>query len=186
MSDAIEISLTKGYVAIIDRADEHLSAFNWRARTTPSGAVYAFRTAKTNGIKRTIYLHIEIMGDSRAGLYVDHIDGDGLNNRRRNLRYVEPTINQRNRGGAARNSKSGILGVSWQSRRQRWRAQIRADGRKIDLGSFATIEEANAARLAAEAKYWGIQPRRANAHASPLPANPALPQDVETKEGGVS
>lgn len=166
MSDVIEIQLTKGYVAVIDKADEALAAFKWYAQENGNGRVYAFRNVRNpDGTRETLSLHRAVLGDACAGLPVDHIDGDGLNDRRANLRAVAAKVNSRNRAGAMRNSTSGVLGVRFDSSRQHWRASIKVDGRKMHLGYFDTMEEAGAARLDAEIKFWGVQPRRAAAHA---------------------
>ena len=53
--------------------------------------------------------------------------------------------NHENRGGAQRNSKSGVRGVSWHSRKKCWRAEVGHNGKHIDVGLFDTIEEADAA-----------------------------------------
>lgn len=165
MSDVIEIPLTKGHVAIIDKVDEALAAFRWHALEDSNGRVYAQRNIrKPDGRRSTVYLHREIMGNACAGMRVDHADGNGLNNRRGNLRATTPKINGQNRSGAKKDSSSGILGVSWRARDNRWRAHIKVDGRNIHLGHFLAVEDAVSARLAAEAKFWGIQPRRSDAH----------------------
>lgn len=166
MSDIIELPLTKGHVAIIDRADEHVAAFKWHASVKRSGNVYGRRSVHLpGGGNKLVLLHRYILGDACIGFIVDHIDGNGLNNRRSNLRTVSVLANNRNVSRARIDSASGVLGVCWHARDRKWQALIRVDGRRIHLGCFPTIEQATAARLAAEAKYWGIQPRRAAAHA---------------------
>lgn len=154
----IEIQLTKGYVAIIDAEDAHLAQHNWAARVDPTnGKVYAGRTPRpTTGAKK-IWLHREVLQTDAP--MVDHRDGDTLNCRRANLREADAVINGRNITLPKTNT-SGHLGVF--KVKNRWRASI---GRTF-LGSFVTIEEAVAARLAAERELWGVQPRRAEAHAA--------------------
>lgn len=81
------------------------------------------------------------------GMCIDHIDGDGLNNRLENLRCVTPAVNQRNRSktrGAA-NSRAGVYRDG-----RRWRAEMKLFGNKLNLGSFSTFAEASAARQRAE------------------------------------
>jgi len=80
---------------------------------------------------------------------IDHEDGDGTNNRLKNLRSVSHSENQRNMKRSARNS-SGVIGVCWVSRDRRWLASIRADGRNLSLGFFQDFADAVAARLEAE------------------------------------
>lgn len=83
--------------------------------------------------------------------FIDHIDGDRSNNRIDNLRKVSRMDNQRNVKMSARN-KSGTMGVYWASDRNQWRAEIGDGKRRIKIGSYSTLEEAVAARKAAEEK----------------------------------
>lgn len=97
---------------------------------------------------------------------VDHINGDRRDNRISNLRVVTTTENRRNIA-IPKSNTSGIIGVGF--RRGTWRATIAAgDGRHVELGTFATKEEAAAARLGAE-RALGFHPnhgRRAIRHSS--------------------
>ena len=77
-------------------------------------------------------------------LYIDHIDGNGLNNAIGNLRLATLSQNQHNRG-LPKNSKSGLKGVSYFSKVQRWGAQIVVNGKHHWLGYF---DEPNAAHAA--------------------------------------
>jgi hypothetical protein len=79
---------------------------------------------------------------------IDHIDGNRTNNRLSNLRDVTPGENNQNQRRARGNSTSGFLGVSRQ--RQRWKAEIKLDGRRYCLGTYDTPEEAHEAYLTAK------------------------------------
>lgn len=80
---------------------------------------------------------------------IDHINGNRSDNRICNLRDVSAGMNQQNRRVRSRNSTSGFLGVS--KARHRWRAAIQApDGRRVNLGSFDSPEQAHAAYLEAK------------------------------------
>lgn len=84
-------------------------------------------------------MHHEILAVA-DGLEVDHIDGDGLNNRRSNLREaddVQQGANKRNRKHSSR-----FKGVSWDQRKKRWRASIRVAYKLKNLGRFAREEDA--------------------------------------------
>ncbi len=87
-----EIALTRGYVALIDTADEHLvQDRHWSASIRPEGGVYAQSARPT----RTL-LHRLILTPA-DGKIIDHISGNTLDNRRCNLRSVTPSENARNR-----------------------------------------------------------------------------------------
>ena len=151
--DLAYITLTKGYEAVIDAADVHLvDGFNWYANTD-GHTVYAQRGAYANGAQKTTRLHRVLMG-VHGDLLVDHIDGDGLNNRRSNLRVATHAQNQRNQRLVKRNS-SGFKGVSWDKEERNWLAQIRVDGNSRKLGRYKTPEQAHAAYCAASLKIYG-------------------------------
>lgn len=162
----ILIPLSRGYVAIIDTEDAHLAKHSWHAHVSATGVVYAKRSAfKEDGRRTCLYLHRAVMDVSKSDEIVDHKDGDGLNCRRQNLRVVSHTENKRNIS-VRKASKTGHAGVSISG--MRYRARL---GRK-DLGTFATLNQAVAARLAAEKSAYGIQPRRAVAHAEAQEIHP--------------
>ena len=84
---------------------------------------------------------------------LDHIDRDRSNNRIANLRDVTQKQNGQNRSKRSDNT-SGHPGVCWLKQSSKWRACIRHNQKQIHLGCFNTIEEAIAARKAAEKLYW--------------------------------
>ncbi len=79
---------------------------------------------------------------------IDHIDGNRANNRLLNLRDVSPCINSQNQRHARGVTESGLLGVSRQ--RNRWKAEIRTNGKRRFLGVFDTPEDAHACYLNAK------------------------------------
>ena len=81
---------------------------------------------------------------------IDHINGDRADNRWGNLRSVGRFENARNLG-LSKNNTSGHNGVYWFPRYQKWMASIRINGKRKNLGYFATKEEAIAARALADA-----------------------------------
>lgn len=83
---------------------------------------------------------------------IDHINGNKLDNRIENLRDVPQLVNTWNLQSAKKNSKSGLLGVDWKNSHKKWRAQIRVDGQKIQIGLYDTAQEAQAAYAAAKEK----------------------------------
>jgi hypothetical protein len=77
---------------------------------------------------------------------VDHIDNCKTNNHITNLRWATITENNMNAKISKKNT-SGVKGVSYDKCRKKWRASIRIDGIAINIGSYATLEEAKQARI---------------------------------------
>lgn len=144
------IPLTKGQFAIVDDEDfEFLSQWKWYAMKQPK-TYYAARDVKRGG-RKTIWMHRVING-TPDDLLTDHINGDGLDNRRANLRSVTHQDNMINCARHVRGS-SKYRGVSWHVRQNCWVAQITVDRRNVYLGRFANEDAAYAAYLDARAKY---------------------------------
>ena len=137
-----KLPLTQGQVAIVDDADyEWLSQWKWYAAKI-CNIFYAVRQAKrVNGKQKNIFMHAEIIG-RKEGLEIDHINGNGLDNRRENLRHVTHRENGQNRHDK-RSSK--YPGVCWHKRDFNWQATIRLNGKAKYLGSFINEEDAFAA-----------------------------------------
>ena len=146
-----QIPLGKGKFATVDDEDyEELARYTWHLKED-KGRFYAARSVKTGKTCKTIRMHRQIINAS-PDLWVDHRDGDGLNNLRSNLRQATPQQNAHNRKGA-RGSRSGLKGAFLDG--NQWRSQIRVAGKMIPLGRFATPEEAAAAYAAAAIRYHG-------------------------------
>lgn len=149
------ITLTQGYEAVIDAADVGLiNDRNWHAAVQKGGVVYARAAQPREGrkIKEHIVIHRVIMGNPL--FMVDHRDGDGLNNRRKNLREATRAQNGMNRRVPCNNA-SGFKGVHWCNTREKWAAHIRFLGRSKHLGYFGSVEEAAAAYREGSIKYHG-------------------------------
>jgi len=130
------IILTNGGNAFCDESDfKSLSSFPW-FHVIDGNNVYA---ARSNGNGRLVRMHTEIMGF----INVDHINGDGLDNRRCNLRQATNSQNQMNRGKFSKSS-SMFKGVTFLKNDKRWWARISVGGKRIDLGRF--ISEVDAAK----------------------------------------
>lgn len=144
------IQLTQGFVAMVDDEDyEWLSKFKWCAKKD-GGRVYANRARRANGKPSTVTMHQEIMKTS-PGVRGDHIDGNGLNNQRSNLRTATQTQNRWNTVRLNKNNTSTATGVQWLKSRNRWIAVISHK----TIGLFRTFEGAKVARRLAEIALYG-------------------------------
>ena len=94
-----EIPLTQGKVALVDDADyPALSAHKWYYLQAKPGFGYAVRKVGLGGrLQRLVYLHREILAADATGLWVDHRNGDTLDNTRANIRLCTPLENARNK-----------------------------------------------------------------------------------------
>lgn len=99
------------------------------------------------------YLHRTLLGETN--LFIDHINGNKLDNRKRNLRICNNADNLKNRVKLPKNNTSGILGVRFREDRNKWYTEIQCNKEKIYLGSFSSLEEAIKARLNGELKFFG-------------------------------
>lgn len=87
---------------------------------------------------------------------IDHINRNRADNRLCNLRLATQFENMQNTQKPSHNS-SGHIGVSWERRRNKWRAHITKNGKMVAIGEFAYIEDAITARKAAEIKFHTFQ-----------------------------
>ena len=133
-----EIPLTRGKVAIVDDEDyEELSIVKWHYNHWG----YAMRNVTPGGKKRTkIQMHIAILGKIE-GFEIDHKDGNGLNNRRENLRHVTHTQNTQNKAPYKKTS-SRYKGVSWNKWANKWVSTIVIDGKYYYLGYYKSERDA--------------------------------------------
>ena len=146
-----KIPLTHGKVTVVDDDDYgRVSGFRWyarRSRNTWYAMSHNAIPGKLTGIHRLLL-------NAPDDLQVDHINGDGLDNRRGNLRLCTQNQNQHNRGKSGHNT-SGYKGVHWDKWHGRWKAQIILDNRKIHLGYFDSPEDGADAYDNAARKYHG-------------------------------
>lgn len=131
-----KIKLTQGKYALVDDADfETVSKYKWYAQNMGTGQPlwYAARSTWKNGKKGIIKMHRFIMGFPSSSLDIDHIDQNGLNNQKSNLRVVSHLQNMAN-GRTSRSNTSGFKGVSFNG--HKWVAQSKDRGVQNYLGSF--------------------------------------------------
>jgi hypothetical protein len=169
------IPLTQGCYAIVDPADyPRLNKYKWRlCRTKGKNTLYAERSIRlSNGRYSRFLMHREVMANillasstknyelrtknyhryQSVGLVIDHINGNGLDNRRANLRLA--TVAQNAWNSKKRNSRSGYKGVWFAADKGLWRAAIVYHGRRIHLGYFKDKIAAAKAYDAAARKYY--------------------------------
>jgi hypothetical protein len=146
------IRLPGGYSTLIDNDDEELVAgFRWRVLQLPK----LYYVHAWHG-QLHIYMHRLIIG-APDRKHVDHVNGDGLDNRRLNLRIATPSQNHANRSADNRISgkTSRFKGVYFDRGREKWGATIHVNGKTQGLGRYDAEEAAAAAYDLAAVKAWG-------------------------------
>jgi hypothetical protein len=150
MQNEKTIPLTKGKVALVDVGDyEALGVHKWCV----NGNGYAVRSISVGGKTKVLRMHRVITG-TPAGTYVDHINGDKLDNRRSNLRFATQQQNNCNKQ-RRRDNAAGFKGVYLVKRRGKFVAEINVLGRRIFLGRFSAADAAARAYDVAALKHHG-------------------------------
>lgn len=140
-----KIPLTQGKFALVDDEDyEYLSKIKWYV--DPSGYV-------ANKTKNVIFMH-RLVAKTPKGKSTDHINGNKLDNQKKNLRTCTTSQNMANRGKQVNNT-SGYKGVFWSKAAGKWRAQIRHKNKSIHLGLFETKKDAAKAYNKKAKELWG-------------------------------
>ncbi len=143
------IKLTQDKRTKIDNEEyDALSKYKWYVAKRGYG-FYAQRIIKG----RAVQIHRVVM-KAKKGEEIDHINGDTLDNRKKNLRIVNRSQNEWNRD-KQKNNTSGFKGVSWNKRANKWFASIYKNSQQIYLGLFEDKEEAAKAYNQAATKYHG-------------------------------
>lgn len=145
VGDVALVPLTAGKFATVDISDLGLVEGRWWSATRSGNTWYA--------VSRHALLHRVIMGFGPDDPDVDHIDMDGLNNRRSNLRGASRSQNMANT--RARGSTSRFKGVSWSKQNKKWTAQVRRGAKMRCLGHFDDEVAAALAYDAAAIETWG-------------------------------
>jgi hypothetical protein len=126
------ILLTQEKVAFVDDEEfAELNKYNWCADKIRY-TWYACRVS--NGKK--IFMHRQIL---KSSVMIDHINHNGLDNRKINLRSCSPSQNLRN-CKIPKNNTSGLIGVHWVERVQKWFAYISKNNKRYNLGYFSDKE----------------------------------------------
>ncbi len=131
-----QIPLSQGLFALVDDEDfEELNKYKWCAYKSKN-TFYALRNSlyKDNKKRHIIQMHRVILGLNDLEIKCDHIDHNGLNNQKYNLR---PSTNAENcKNQKARNGTSKYKGVCWCKKRNKWRANIRVNDKQVYIGHF--------------------------------------------------
>jgi len=153
-----EIKLTQGKVALVDDEDfEYINQWKWSLKRDRKTS-YAHRATWPDGWKGrcvSYTLHrviLEFNGVDLTNRFVDHINGNGLDNRKSNLRLANDRNSSQNRSRRS-NAESPYKGM-WRDG-NRWRAAIGVNGKRVNLGTFSTVEEAAKAYNDAAIEYFG-------------------------------
>jgi len=153
--DYCKIPLTKSQFAKVDPEDYiWLSQFRWFCQVG-AGRCYAARnTPATSGVRQKQIMMHRVLADTPAHLVCDHINHDGLDNRKQNLRNCTRQQNNFNTRPRA-NGTSRFKGVYWYKRTRKYNAVIHKSGKRKSLGFFTSeIEAAKAYDIAAK-EYYG-------------------------------
>jgi hypothetical protein len=154
-----EICMPGGFVALVDDEDYEwlIRDYAWH-KIKGESTFYAHAWLRGSKPKRKVYMHRIILGVPK-GIEVDHIDGNGLNNRRNNLRSCtssENHFNSRKRrlyGGIP--TTSLYKGVTQNKKSGNWITRIYIRGKQTHVGAFPTELEAAAAYDMAAIREYG-------------------------------
>ena len=145
------IPLSRGMLGLIDREDfDKVKDYGWCARFDKVGKTF-YATTRTHGTR--LIMHRLIL-DAPNSFVVDHIDHNGLNNRKNNIRICTQSQNCMNKKVQLNNS-SGYTGVSFHKIKNKYQATIMVDRKQIHLGTFNTALEASEVYQTAAKKLFG-------------------------------
>lgn len=147
------------YETIVDAVDADLAGMWWAVINMHKPSQHAIHTAGGRKNRKRFWMHRVIMERILGRLLnedelVDHINGNGLDNRRQNIRLAttaQNNVNSRRRS----DNVSGHKGVYWRKDKKKWCAEIHAYGKKTRLGYFDTLEDAHQAYCRAAKELHG-------------------------------
>jgi hypothetical protein len=147
------IKLSKGKETIVDDEDfEWLNQWSWYFNTNG----YAQRKVYVRGNKSLdeIWFMHRMVAETPEGMDTDHINGNKLDNRRKNLRIVTRSQNMMN-GDLRSNNRSGCSGVSYDKKNRKWSVCVMVDRKNVFHKRFKELSDAIDARKTAETRYFG-------------------------------
>jgi hypothetical protein len=145
-----EISISKGYVALVDDEDfEWLSERPWSAQVHKYSVYAVSNTLGSTSTRKRLRMHRLLVPWAK---FVDHKDGNGLNNQKYNLRPCTWAQNMQNKRPSG---MSGLKGVSWRQRDKLWVAIIKVEGKVLYLGCGKDKYEVASKYDTAATKYFG-------------------------------
>lgn len=129
------IPLTQGKFAMVDDEDfDELNKFKWSYYSSRRKE-YAIRNSYTGKKHTTVRMHRQILNETNPEIFIDHEDGNGLNNQKLNLRRCSNKQNCANRR-SHENVTSNYLGVYWRNDSKKWRVSGVSDGKRFNIGHF--------------------------------------------------
>ena len=143
------IALNRGFALVDADRFEELNAFVWTAKGRKDN--YAHRCVDRSQIQ----LHHAVLSEVPSDVQIDHINRNGLDCRRSNLRVADNSLNHANVDKNNGSYTSRYKGVHWRRDRNRWSAEIKVRYKSIKLGRYETEVEAAVAYDAAAIHYFG-------------------------------
>jgi hypothetical protein len=143
----IEIELTQGKIAYVDNIDKDLEEYKWCTIKQGNRCWYAIRGIKVESYWTTERMHRAILEriigkQLLETIAIDHINHDGLDNRRKNLRIATKSENNMNTPKRIAKTTSKYKGVTWNKQHNKWQAQIRVNNKHIHIGYYKNEEDA--------------------------------------------
>lgn len=145
-NNILVVTTAKGDIILCNPQDnEKVKKYSWCVSKTG----YAVANIKGKVTK----MHRYILGIENPKVIVDHINGNPLDNRRENLRLCTREENAKNHRAWSKN-KTGIAGIQYMQKQDKYRVRITVEGKEIFLGYYKTLKEAKDARQKAETYYY--------------------------------